>query len=65
MTYRIKVIRLDGSIEEKEVSWNLDLTKICRFYADQKFINVTLHETKFNPQSGDLEEVVYKEIGGA
>lgn len=62
MTYRIVVKRLDGSEIEKNVSWNLDVSKICKFYEDQKFIDVEFVKPVFNKTSGDLEEVIYKEV---
>jgi hypothetical protein len=62
MTYRIIVKRLDGSEIQKDVSWNLDVSKICKFYEDQKFISVEFVKPVFNKISGDLEEVIYKEV---
>lgn len=63
MTYKIKIIRLDGTVFESEINYAFDPSKMSAYYlGPNTLIQTKIIATKCSPFSGDIEEVVYKEV---
>lgn len=62
--YKVKIIRLNGSIFETEVNGLcFNPSQISAYYlGPHTIIKTQLIETKFSRFSGDIEEITYKEI---
>jgi hypothetical protein len=62
MTYKISILRLDGSIFESEMDQVFDFTKMKGYYTNPEVINTKFVNVCYNRTSGDIEEVFYKEV---
>lgn len=62
MTYRIVIKKLDGSVLETEANHTFNPTDMKAYYTNPGLIYTQFVSMKCSPFSGDLEEVIFKEI---
>jgi hypothetical protein len=62
MTYRIKILRLDGSFIESDINKVFDFMSMTGYYVNPSIINTKFVNVSFSKTSGDIEEVIYQEV---
>ena len=62
MTYRIKILRLDGSTLESDINQVFDFMSMTGYYVNPSIINTKFVNVLFSKTSGDIEEVTYQEV---
>ena len=62
MTYRIKILRLDGSVFETDVNYTFDFLTMRGYYTNPEVINTKFLNVTYAKFSGDIEEVIYQEV---
>jgi hypothetical protein len=62
MTYKIKILRLDGSVFERDISYAFDFLTMKGYYINPEVINTKFLSVTYAKFSGDIEEVTYQEV---